>query len=121
MSLDVSRLLDDPDFCTTFVVERCGESVNDRGRSELTVETLGWQGVIQPATPRELERLPEGDRDRESITVYSETPLRIGQRPEGEAADIIHWRGMRFEVASVETWQGYTRAIALLLPEGPDA
>lgn len=118
MELDISYLLSDPDFCAAFTVERCVEAVDDKGRAQLTSEVLPWRGVVQPATPRELERLAEGDRDRETITVYSRVPLRVGQRPEGTAADVILWQGQRYEVASVEPWHGYVRALATLLPEG---
>lgn len=119
MALDISYLLSDPDFCAAFTVERCAESVDDKGRAQLAATSLPWRGVVLPATPRELERLPEGDRDRETITVYSREPLRVGQRPEGTAADVILWQGQRYEVASVEPWPGYVRALATLLPEVP--
>lgn len=125
MALDISFLLSDPDFCAAFTVERCVESVDDKGRAQLVSDTVPWRGVVQPATPRELERLPEGDRDRESITVYSRDPLRMGQRPAsdsgGPAADVILWQGQRYEVASVEPWSGYVRVLATLLPEVPHA
>lgn len=118
MSLDVSYLLDDQDFCVVFAIERCTEIVDDKGRGKRTREVIPWLGVIQPATPYELERLPEADRDKETLTVYSREPLRPGQRPEGTAPDIILWYGRRYEVTSVETWEGYVRALATLLPEG---
>lgn len=125
MTLDISFLLSDPDFCAAFAVERFTEAVDDKGRAQLRGERLPWRGVVQPATARELERLPEGDRDRETITVYSREPLRVGQRPGGDtecpAADVIHWQGQRYEVASVEPWPGYVRALATLLPEAPSA
>lgn len=120
MPLDVSWLLDDPDFCASFSIERRAEAVDDKGRVETATELLPWKGVIQAASPRELERLPEADRDRETITVYSREPLRPGRRPEGSAPDIILWCGQRYEVSSVEPWPGYVRALATLLPEGDD-
>lgn len=117
MTLDVSWLLDVEDFCVAFEVERQTESVSDKGRAVTATEALPWRGVILPSTPRELERLPETDRDRETITVYSRDALRAGCRPEGTAPDIILWVGQRYEVASVESWPGYVRALATLLPE----
>lgn len=118
MALDVAWLLDLPEFCVKFGVERAKEGVNDKGRAEFQAERLALTGVIQPATPRELERLPEGDRDRESIAVFAREPLSLGQGPEGSAPDVILWKGQRYEVASVESWPGYWRAIATLLPRG---
>ena len=118
MSLDVAWLQDDPDFCVSFTVERVCGTVSDKGRAAFQTETQAACGVIQPATMRELERLAEGDRMRESIVVYAREPLSLGQRPEGPAADVIIWKDQRYEVMSVESWPGYQRAIAALLPPG---
>ena len=59
--LDVSALLDDTAFCTPFTVLRLTESVNDHGRAEYAEASMPMTGVVQPATARELDRLPEGD------------------------------------------------------------
>ncbi len=114
---DVAWILDDPDFCVAFEIERCTESVSAMGRAVTSVERLPFRGVIQPATPSELERLPEADRLKASIIVCSREYLSPGQMPEGSAPDIVFWKGRRYEVVSVESWGCYDRAIAQLLPE----
>jgi hypothetical protein len=72
--LDVSDLLDDPDFRQNFTVARITETVTSKGRAELSSTNLTISGVIVPATPRQLERLPEADRSSEIIAVYSRSP-----------------------------------------------
>ncbi len=112
MMLDVSALLDDTTFCTLFTVLRLTESVNDHGRAEYAEASTSMTGVVQPATARELERLPEGERDKETLTIYTRQPLRVGNLANGTAADCVQYNGARYTVAAVETWPGYTRALA---------
>lgn len=110
--MDISFLLDDPDFCVSFTVLRRAETVDDKGRAGHSEEAQSMTGVVQPAGPRELERLPEGERDRETLSIYTRTPLRVGNVDAGTAADIVVYGGGRYTVSAVETWPGYTRALA---------
>lgn len=110
--LDVSALLDETAFCTTFTVLRITEAVNDHGRAEYAEASMPMTGVVQPATARELDRLPEGERDKETLTIYTRQPLHVGNLPEGTAADCVLYNGARYTVSAVETWPGYTRALA---------
>lgn len=112
MTMDISFLLDDPAFCVAFTVLRRTESVNDNGRAERAEERLPMTGNVQPAGPRELERLPEGERDRETLVIYTRAPLRVGDEGTGTAADIVVYGGARYTVSAVEPWPGYTRALA---------
>lgn len=110
--LDVSALLDDQSFCTPFTVVRSAEVVNDKGRAAYVEVSTPITGVVQPATARELDRLPEGERDKETLTIYTRQPLRVGNLANGTAADCVLYNGARYTVAAVETWPGYTRALA---------
>lgn len=116
--MDVSFLLDDPDFCMVFTVLRRSEAVNSKGRAEHAEERLHMTGVVQPASPREREVLPEGDRDRETLVLYTRRPLRVGSPADGTAPDCVLYGGARYAVAAVETWQGYTRALAQRMRDG---
>lgn len=110
--LDVSALLDDTAFCFSFTCLRRVESVNDYGRAEYEETATPMTGAVQPATARELERLPEGERDRETLVIYTRQPLCVGNLAEGTAADCVLYNDARYTVAAVETWPGYTRALA---------
>lgn len=109
--MDISFLLDDPAFNISFTVVRRTETVNDRGRAEFIEEHAAMIGVVQPATARELERLPEGERDKETLTIYTRQPLRVGSVADGTATDRVLYGGTTYFVAAVETWPGYTRAL----------
>ena len=59
--------------------------------------------TIQPMTPREIEKLPEGERSTEMIKIYTGTELKIAV-VNGLAADIITYNGNKYEVTGVEDW-----------------
>lgn len=136
MLLDLGALLDDPDFVIGFQIARRTRTVNDYGRAVTEEEILPARGAVQPATPEELERLPEGDRHRESISVWTLFALRDGNADEGDsdavairkplrgngcraqaAPDVVicdaQGRSGRFVVAALERWGEYSKAICV--------
>jgi len=103
--IDVSDVLTDPDFTQLFSVTRSTRSVAANGRVSETTEILPMSGVIAPATPRQLERLAEGDRSAEIIAVYSLTTLTPGT--EQLAPDLVEWRGRMYRVISLDDFHDY--------------
>lgn len=86
-----------------------GRAVDGR-ESVVTVEAC-----VQPLSGRELLRLPEGLRTRETVAVYSPVELRTANASTGALADQVHHAGGVFEVELVEAWGhlgGYWRAVA---------
>ena len=104
MDIDLSELFTDPDFVEPFTVTRREQVVV--GEDYETVESSHeGTGSIQPATPRELERLPEEDRDKETIAVYTAFPLRTGGRGTARPDRLTRLKdGASYLVASVEPW-----------------
>ncbi|WP_285908115.1 hypothetical protein [Pseudodesulfovibrio pelocollis] len=100
--IDVSDVLDDPDFRVEFIVTRSVETVNAQGMTVLTGTDLPMSGVILPATDRQLNRLPEADRSSEVVAVYTSQPLTPGTPT--LAPDVVHWRGGQFQVVQVQDW-----------------
>jgi hypothetical protein len=70
---------------------------------------------VQPTGEDDLNRLEEGDRGNESITVWTDAALSIGS--DGELPDEILYRGARYLVRSVTDWkdygQGWVQAICV--------
>lgn len=70
---------------------------------------------IQPASARDRQILPEGDRTRETVRVYS--PVELKTTLEGSSAqapDEFTWQGRLYRVKSVERWIGdFWKAIAV--------
>ncbi len=109
-------MFNDPDMggCY-FSYGRIVETVNNKGRAEQTVQAFPAQGNIQPAPGRERELLPEEDRAKESIIIYTAALLTAGG---GETkADRIYYADGVYRVSLAEPWRehgGFTKAVAVL-------
>ena len=121
--MDISSAVFDPELgCTAFTVERI---TYIRSRSGTTSRTVTAQalGCIHPGTPEMLQLLPEEERAKEFIAIYTDYPLSTGT-PEGSGAsfmgaDRVHWAGKTWRVFRVRDWQsfGYYQAYAVLMHE----
>lgn len=90
---------------------------------------------VQPATPDEIQALPEGVRARETLALYTTTELRTATNPRLDAgedpipaasprgavpADLVIVRGEVYEVVSIERWariRPHYKAIAVRADE----
>lgn len=66
--------------------------------------SFGITASVQPASGRDLLRLEEGQRTRETITVFTPDDLRTTDEATGTPADRIEWQGSTYEVQVVENW-----------------
>jgi hypothetical protein len=118
--INLSDILADQDMGgSAFAYERVTETVGEDGRPAFTVEPRAAVGNIQPAPGRERELLPEEDRLKAVILIYTSAPLTAG---EGHyKADRIHYGGVAWRVVLAELWReqaGITKALTdALLPQ----
>ena len=104
--LDVSDILDDPDFMDTMTVTWATETVNDLGRSVVTPQTFpNVPAVITAATGDLLKYLPDGARIEGAITVH--TRFLLTSESETTAPDIIRWHGRDYVVTLLNDWSSY--------------
>jgi hypothetical protein len=61
-------------------------------------------GSVQQLRAHELNQLPEGRRNSEALKVYSVDNLEPGFIEELKNADEFEFKGVRYEVHSVEDW-----------------
>ena len=101
-TLDVNRVLLDAHFRTTVTLCRRAVTIDEHGRTAVTETTTPIGAVVRPATEKDLERLPEGDRDRGYIKVLSESEMTAGT--EAVQPDEIIWSGSRWVVKTVDSW-----------------
>ena len=101
-TLDVNRVLLDAHFRTTVTLCRRAVTIDEHGRTAVTETTTPIGAVVRPATEKDLERLPEGDRDRGYIKVLSESEMTAGT--EAVQPDEIVWSGARWVVKTVDSW-----------------
>lgn len=116
--IDVSELMDDPDFSAPYtVIRRTGAW--DAGRYQVQEKMLAYYGPVQPPSSRELELLPEGERAGGVMCFWSKLPIYLSAGPEGESAvsDEILWQGRRYKVIQLNDWShgGWVQAYAALL------
>lgn len=118
--INVSELMNDPDFCSNYkVLRRQGKWQKGRFVLASAIE-LSYYGPVQPATEKELEQFPEGDRERGVMKFMcsppkrlyiTETPNDIGER-DIIVSDQIVYDGELYKIIKVKNWkqQGFIRA-----------
>lgn len=122
--LDVTELFSDPDFATTFFVERTTEDVNTKGRNKPTTAIVPTPvvGVVQPAGATTLARLAEGSNLTGAVEIWTTFPLSNGKGNNYQGADVVIWQGARYTVIDSEPWLeygGHYRVVARLADLNP--
>ncbi len=102
--IDVSELIHDPDFCTTFILRhKTGDWVD--GIFETTATDTSVTGVVRPATGKEIELLPEGDRMKDVKVFYTWEKVQLAE--DENASDEFIWEGGRYKALRVSDWKAH--------------
>ena len=76
---------------------------------------------VQPTSPTDYEKLPEGRRERKAYTLYSASPLCQASEHDDKQPDRVTIDGEKYEVSRVEKWGNYIlphyKAVVTLMPE----
>lgn len=106
VAFDLRDALLAPEFMDNFLVSRRAQAVDNYGRAQNQVLwTRPGIGVVTPATPDQLERLPEQQYQSRTIEIISTFPI---QGPsETDSPDIIQWGGDIFVVIALDDWANY--------------
>lgn len=75
---------------------------------------------IQPLSSYEMLQLPEGQRTKEAVKVYTPTGLRQTIESQRVKGDRISYKGRLYEVQKVSAWENFTdiphfKAIAVMV------
>lgn len=90
----------------TLTVTRRGASQVVRGRVVAPAPTtLTIAASVQPASGRDLLRLPEGRRTTETRVIYTTTQLLVGAQGGANEADLVQLDGNTWEIQMVEVWR----------------
>jgi len=76
------------------------------------------EAVVQQATPKDTEQLPENERTKESIVVFTRTALFTSDVTTAEESNTITWEGREYKVMMIDAWSRqaqYVRHIAVRL------
>ena len=112
--MDFNDVLTDFELAMDFTLARITLTVDDTGKAVRSVAERTLSGVILPATDRQLERMPEGDRGSEVVAVYAQELLTAGTSL--LAPDEITRNGRTYRVRQVQDWMataGYCMALAV--------
>lgn len=118
--LDVSDVLDDPDFAGTVTVTAREVQTDEGGLARAYSGTIAVSAVVIPDGGPDLVQVGEGDAVQGDITLYTRHPLTAGDAQ--RAADTVWWAGAPYTVIQAQPWlygQGYTRAVCKLTTNNP--
>ena len=106
--IDVTDVLTDPDFATTFSVIQAQETIGANGRAAYAQTTVpNVSGVVIPGKGN-LQRLPDGSRLSGTIDIYTQFSLSEGgSGPATAAADIVVWRGRQYTVTASQDFSEF--------------
>lgn len=114
--LDVSDILDDPDFVDSVTLCRSAVVTGENGRSTATRIETTIIGVVTQGGGDDLDRTGDAQKIKGSITVHTVSELSAGSPT--AAPDEVVWQGRRYIVDSVADWSnlgaGYWAASCVL-------
>lgn len=116
--INVSRVVTSPMLSQTVQVRRTGKGLwVDGVYTPGEEEVLSFKGIVTQASSRDMEQVPEGDRQKGAIRILSTVPLYITGEAGSNLSDIVVYRGERYKVQSVthDGDYGFYRAICTRL------
>lgn len=118
--LDVTDVLDDPDFYSPFVILRALVDISDCGIAQALSSGISAQGVVWQGGGNGLVRVGEGDYVEGDLAIISRFPLDTGTAD--TAADIVGYKDRFYVVTNGQAWdfgQGFTQAVCKLRTLNP--
>lgn len=92
------------DIFETVTLRRYGAGSWSGGRwTSGSYTTVTITGSVQPGGMKELMTLEEGDRTKDMIAIWTQSPLYTENETIGTAADRIVWDGSLWQVRRVES------------------
>lgn len=117
--LNISSIINSGVFSTEFQVENRPESVYTDGIWQDADPVITNQvGSITPATANDMLKLPEGERQAETLRLITQYELKISKN--STEADIIIYLGERYRVVGPNRWNGNGFNDVLIQKESDD-
>lgn len=69
-----------------------------------TPTDASFTGSVQPASDDDMQTLPEGDRAREGLRIYTTTELRVADESSGLPADEVVRGSVVYQVRKLRTY-----------------
>ena len=118
-SLDVSDVLDDPDFSDdSLICVRNPQTIGTDGRAVSTPVTIPFSAVVTAISGEELKRTPDGEYMVGSISIITRFFLTSGKA--GFSADVVQWNGRSYTISDIQDYSrygaGFVQAVGDLIP-----
>lgn len=81
---------------------------------------LKFRGNVQPMMAKDLLLVPEGDRLKEQLWVWTNNDGKCGAGNSIEVNDMMVRLNVNYQVQSTENWGSYTRSRMMRIDVGPD-
>lgn len=108
---DVSMLTEDRDLGAQSITVKRRTTKWVRGEIKPnSEETIKATGIIQPLGSEELKFLPEGERRKGGISIWTRTMLHLTEG--SDASDEVTWQGEQYKVCRVDRWDQYGYCVA---------
>lgn len=113
--INVSELINDPDFAQTFTVTRTTGAWVEGNFTQAIPTTLNIIGIIQPMNTNDMVQLPEGDAIKGAINIYSLTPINTTSQTPSAVSDQVTWKGEQYKIIQTQNYSdwGYYKASAV--------
>lgn len=113
--IDVSELMDDPDFVDELTVLNRTSWVDNNGMNRTGEMDFKTVGSVQPASARTVQKLPEAMRVADMSSFWIKGTI-VATAP-GKYSSIIVFRKKRYQIISVADWSnfgaGYSEGICV--------
>lgn len=117
--INISEIINDPDYARKFIVARAGGGEFIKGRFvPVTNAEIEMIGPVLPYSPQQSEVTPDGDVIGGDMSFLSSQKIYTTQESteteENFLSDIITYKGIKYKVLFVRDYSeyGYYRAIA---------
>lgn len=93
-------------FASTYTYQRRNQNVKVDGHtSPPTLQTpVEFRASIQPLSGRDRLLLPEGDRNRNFVRIYTDTQLTMESQVGKTLGDIVTYAGKTWQVQETDDW-----------------
>lgn len=116
-NLDLSEIIDDPDFADEFIVVQQNQIINNQGRqTTMRGEPEDAWGSMQPAGDETYQQFPDLTRMEGTLDCFTRATLRM--KGATHAPDIVLWQDREYLVVARSSYAhfgaGWVRAVLQL-------
>lgn len=113
--IQVTEVIEDPDFAQTIYVTRTTSAWVMGSFVPQQSEQLTLYGTVTAANARDLDQVPEGDRQKGIMCFYTPQQLYTTGNNDNHVgpSDIVTWRGNKYRIIQIfpQMDYGYCKAL----------